>query len=172
MPNAVHAKDAILDAARALVLERGVQHATVSAISEESGAPVGSLYHHFGSRDDLVAELWVRAVRRSQVPFLAAARHPNAEAAAVGEVAVRAQAEGQRAEALTPALTAASTANKRTRSNQAKRRQFRIKKTLRRPEAQPPLRTTLTALSVDRVSASGIHPMECQSAHRIRLGLP
>jgi AcrR family transcriptional regulator len=83
-PNAVHAKDAILDAARELVLERGVQHATVSAISEESGAPVGSLYHHFGSRDDLVAELWVRAVRRSQATFLAAARHPDAETAAVG----------------------------------------------------------------------------------------
>jgi AcrR family transcriptional regulator len=83
-PNAVHAKDAILDAARELVLKRGVQHATVSAISEESGAPVGSLYHHFGSRDELVAELWVRAVRRSQATFLAAARHPDAEAAAVG----------------------------------------------------------------------------------------
>src|SRR5262245_31521560 len=83
MPNAVHAKDAILDAARELVLERGVQHATVSAISEGSGAPVGSLYHHFGSRDDLVTELWVRAVRRSQLTFLAAARHSNAEAAAV-----------------------------------------------------------------------------------------
>jgi AcrR family transcriptional regulator len=83
-PKAVHARDAILDAARELVLERGVQNATVSAISEESGAPVGSLYHHFGSRDDLVAELWVRAVRRSQATFLAAVRHPNAERAAVG----------------------------------------------------------------------------------------
>lgn len=83
MPKAVHARDAILDAARDLVLERGVQNATVSAISEESGAPVGSLYHHFGSRDDLVAELWVRAVRRSQATFLAAASHPNAERAAV-----------------------------------------------------------------------------------------
>jgi AcrR family transcriptional regulator len=72
-PKAVHAKDAILDAARGLVLERGVQHATVSAISEESGAPVGSLYHHFGSRDDLVAELWVRsdARRRLSLPPLA-----------------------------------------------------------------------------------------------------
>ena len=38
-PNAVHAKDAILDAARELVLKRGVQHATVSAISRrERGA--------------------------------------------------------------------------------------------------------------------------------------
>ena len=83
MPKAVHARDAILDAARALVLERGVQNATVSAISAKSGAPVGSLYHQFGSRDDLVAALWVRAVRRSQAAFLAAASHPNAERAAV-----------------------------------------------------------------------------------------
>src|SRR4030095_5436616 len=83
-PNAVHTKDAILDAARELVLERGVQHATVSAISEESGAPVGSLYHHFGSRGGLVAELGGRGVPRSQATFLAAARRPNAEAAAVG----------------------------------------------------------------------------------------
>src|SRR4029450_10931908 len=84
MPNAVHAKDAILDAARELVLERGVQHATVSAISEESGAPVGSLYHHFGSRAGLVADVWVRGVGCTQATFLAASRLPNAEAAAVG----------------------------------------------------------------------------------------
>lgn len=83
-PKALHAKDAILDAARALVLEHGVQNATVTAISAESGAPVGSLYHHFGSRDDLVAQLWIRAVRRSQATFLAAASDPDAEAAAVG----------------------------------------------------------------------------------------
>jgi AcrR family transcriptional regulator len=82
-PRALHHRDTILDAARELVLERGVQNATVSAISKESGAPVGSLYHHFGSRDDLVAELWVRAVRRSQAAFLAAVRHPDPEQAAV-----------------------------------------------------------------------------------------
>jgi hypothetical protein len=72
----------------------------------------------------------------------------KAEVAAGVEVVVRAQAEGQRA-----GLTAASTANKQARSNQVKRRQFKIKKTLRRPEAQPPHRRTLMALSVDRVLA-------------------
>jgi AcrR family transcriptional regulator len=81
-PKAVHARDAILDAARELVLHRGVQNASVSAISARSGAPVGSLYHHFGSRDDLVTELWVRAVRRSQAMFLAATHHADAERAA------------------------------------------------------------------------------------------
>jgi AcrR family transcriptional regulator len=82
-PKPLHHRDSILDAVRTLVLERGVQNATVSAISAESGAPVGSLYHHFGSRDDLVAELWVRAVQRSQEQFLAALEQADAEEAAV-----------------------------------------------------------------------------------------
>jgi AcrR family transcriptional regulator len=83
MSKAIHSSDVILDAARTLVLRRGVQNASVSAISKQSGAPVGSLYHQFGSRDDLVAALWVRAVRRSQAAFLGAARHPDPRRAAV-----------------------------------------------------------------------------------------
>jgi AcrR family transcriptional regulator len=35
-----------------------------------SGAPTGSIYHRFGSRDELVTRLWMRAVRRSQAAFL------------------------------------------------------------------------------------------------------
>lgn len=67
---------------------------------------------------------------------------------------MRAQAEErQAAEELTPALTAASTVNKRTRSNQARHRQLKIKKTLRRPEVQLRLRRPVTALSVDLVLA-------------------
>jgi|SRR5579864_1934006 len=79
----LHPKDDILDAARALVLERGVHSATVDSISRHSRAPVGSLYHHFGSRDHLLAEMWVRAVRRSQAAFIAAVRHTDPEQAAV-----------------------------------------------------------------------------------------
>lgn len=80
---AQHLPDDILDAARGLVLRRGVQSATVDAIARASGAPVGSLYHRFGSRDRLMAELWLRAVRRSQAAFLTAASHANPEQAAV-----------------------------------------------------------------------------------------
>jgi len=80
---AQHRAGDILDAARGLVLEHGVQSATVDAIARESGAPVGSLYHRFGSRDRLLAELWLRAARRSQAVFLAAARHADPEQAAV-----------------------------------------------------------------------------------------
>jgi AcrR family transcriptional regulator len=64
--------DDILDAVQRLVLENGVGGLTVSAIARASGAPVGSLYHRFGSLDELLAELWVRAARRSQVSFVAA----------------------------------------------------------------------------------------------------
>jgi AcrR family transcriptional regulator len=69
---AVHNTDALLDAARDLVVTAGSRAAGIRAIAERSGAPTGSLYHRFGSRDDLVAQAWLRAVRRFQAGFLAA----------------------------------------------------------------------------------------------------
>jgi len=57
--------------------------ATIDAISRHSCTPVGSLYHRFGSRDRLLAEMWVRGVRRSQAAFIVAARHREPEQAAV-----------------------------------------------------------------------------------------
>jgi AcrR family transcriptional regulator len=49
-----------------------VSATTIAEIARASGAPVGSLYHRFGSRDDMLAQLWIRAVRRSQASFLTA----------------------------------------------------------------------------------------------------
>ena len=46
--------------------------ATVAAIASKSGAPIGSIYHAFGSRDTLLGRLWIRAVERSQKRFLEA----------------------------------------------------------------------------------------------------
>ena len=68
----LHEPHQILDAARALVLDDGAGAATVGAIATASGAPIGSVYHAFGSRDRLLAQLWMRAVRRSQARFLEA----------------------------------------------------------------------------------------------------
>ena len=79
----IHQPDAVLDHARRVVLEKGVRAATVEAIASASGAPMGSLYHYFGSRDELLARLWVRAVRRSQAAFCAAAEHEDPKRAAV-----------------------------------------------------------------------------------------
>src|SRR5215468_10793464 len=66
----LHSATKILDSARAL--DDGAAAATIGAIAAVSGAPAGSIYHRFGSRDALMAELWIRAVRRSQDIFVAA----------------------------------------------------------------------------------------------------
>src|SRR5215208_988573 len=73
----------MLDAARDLLLEQGSGSATVEAIADLSGAPTGSIYHRFGSRDGLIARLWIRAVYRSQASFLTALEEPDAERAAL-----------------------------------------------------------------------------------------
>jgi AcrR family transcriptional regulator len=83
----LHSASKILDGTRTLVLDDGVAAATIGAIAAASGAPSGSIYHRFGSRDALMAELWIRAVRRSQDIFLAAlgsADQPVAAAVAAG----------------------------------------------------------------------------------------
>ena len=73
----------MLDAARDLLLERGSASATVEAIADVSGAPTGSIYHRFGSRDGLLTRLWIRAVYRSQASFLAALEHEDPRTAAL-----------------------------------------------------------------------------------------
>ncbi|WP_232666816.1 TetR/AcrR family transcriptional regulator [Pseudonocardia sp. TRM90224] len=69
----LHSDDAILDAARDLLASGGSRAATTAAISDASGAPVGSLYHRYGSRGQLFAQVWLRTVRRFQDGLLAAA---------------------------------------------------------------------------------------------------
>jgi AcrR family transcriptional regulator len=66
-----HPAGGILDAARELVLGEGLRAATVDRIVVASGAPKGSIYHRFGTVDDLLATMWLRAVRASQARFLA-----------------------------------------------------------------------------------------------------
>jgi AcrR family transcriptional regulator len=62
----VFSTDQILDAAREVVVERGARAATVEAIASAAGVPVGSIYHRFDSIDELLARVWLRAVRSSQ----------------------------------------------------------------------------------------------------------
>lgn len=71
----VHSDDAILDAARDLLVQGGPDTATTGAISALSGAPTGSLYHRYGSRMHLFAEVWLRTVRRFQAGLLATTTH-------------------------------------------------------------------------------------------------
>lgn len=79
----LHSTDTMLDAARDLLLADGALAATVEAISAASGAPTGSIYHRFGSRDQLIARLWLRSVYRSQASFLVALEDDDPYRAAV-----------------------------------------------------------------------------------------
>src|SRR5215211_2640608 len=79
----LHQTDTMLDAARDLMLQDGAGAATVEAIADASGAPTGSIYHRFGSREALITRLWMRAVYRSQASFIAAMEQPEAKDAAV-----------------------------------------------------------------------------------------
>src|SRR5436190_22695638 len=51
-----------LDAALAIAAESGPPAVTVGAITDRLGAPVGSFYHRFASRDVLLGELWLETV--------------------------------------------------------------------------------------------------------------
>jgi len=64
-------RDAIISAALDLVVEGGARAATVKAIAERVGAPTGSLYHRFRSRELLLAELWLGVVEGFQAAVLA-----------------------------------------------------------------------------------------------------
>lgn len=63
-PARFHAED-ILDAALSCVGEVG-HRVTVADIAARLGAPVGSIYHRFSSREVLVVRLWLRSVERFQ----------------------------------------------------------------------------------------------------------
>jgi len=73
-PPTKHPTDRILDAARALALTDGPRAVSVAAIADASGAPAGTLYHRFGSRDGILRAAWLRALERFQARWLEAAR--------------------------------------------------------------------------------------------------
>ncbi|WP_037973622.1 TetR/AcrR family transcriptional regulator [Streptomyces sp. NRRL WC-3742] len=76
-------EDQFLDAALQLVAVGGPGAATVAAVAETLGAPVGSVYHRFDSRDLLLAKLWLRTTRRFQVGLLEALANDDPDEAAL-----------------------------------------------------------------------------------------
>jgi AcrR family transcriptional regulator len=59
----------ILAAASRLIAAHGPAGATIGAIARAVGAPTGSIYHRFNSRDVLLAEVWLGAAAAFQGAF-------------------------------------------------------------------------------------------------------
>jgi len=55
-------KQDILDAALACFNEHGIEATTIEMIRERSGASVGSVYHHFGSKEVIAATLYIESI--------------------------------------------------------------------------------------------------------------
>jgi AcrR family transcriptional regulator len=70
----------ILDAALDCFVAKGPLVTTIEEIRLAAGASIGSLYHHFESKDDLAAALYVQGLRDYQQGAVAELRaHPEAE---------------------------------------------------------------------------------------------
>jgi AcrR family transcriptional regulator len=65
-----HAHRTILDCAKRLSAEIGPQKVTIAAVAARSGAPVGSIYHRYASRDEILAAVWLDLVEEVQARFL------------------------------------------------------------------------------------------------------
>jgi AcrR family transcriptional regulator len=74
---ALYPAQQILDTAARLAAADGPAGSTIGAIASALGAPTGSIYHRFGSRDVLLAELWLQTVESFQVGFQAALVGPE-----------------------------------------------------------------------------------------------
>ena len=60
-----------MGAALRLAAERGPRAVTIGAVAAEVGAPTGSIYHRYQSREELLAELWMGVVEAFQAAFVA-----------------------------------------------------------------------------------------------------
>jgi AcrR family transcriptional regulator len=98
---AKHDEIGILNAAASLVAARGPSAATITAIGHAMGAPSGSIYHRFRSRDELLGRLWLTKAQSFQNRWSQALENPDPrlaglEAALSLPRAVREDLEGAR----------------------------------------------------------------------------
>jgi AcrR family transcriptional regulator len=62
IPAATERKSAILSAALAVFAEKGIEAATIDDIRQRSQASVGSIYHHFGTKEGIAAALFMQGL--------------------------------------------------------------------------------------------------------------
>lgn len=80
-------EEGVLDAALTVVSRDGPAATTIHAVASALGAPVGSIYHRFSSRDLILATLWLRTAERFQEGWLAALADEDDEDPDAGAVA-------------------------------------------------------------------------------------
>lgn len=73
----------LLTAAATVAAAHGPGAATIQAIAKAAGAPTGSLYHRFPSRDVLLGTLWLDLVGRFQAGWIEAVEAGDTDAAAL-----------------------------------------------------------------------------------------
>ena len=72
MPKRLFEDADFLAAARDLAAAGGPASVTVTSVTERLGAPTGSFYHRFASRDVLLANVWLGTALAFQTDFVAA----------------------------------------------------------------------------------------------------
>jgi AcrR family transcriptional regulator len=83
MARATFAHAEFLTAARDVAAKSGPAAVTVASVTERLGAPSGSFYYRFASRDVLLAELWLATALAFQQGFVAAIKAGDGLAAAL-----------------------------------------------------------------------------------------
>lgn len=78
-----YTKDNFIRAALEIISEKGPGGLTMQAVAEKSGAPIGSVYHRFKSREILLAELWVYLIESFQSGFISLLQSGDGEKAAL-----------------------------------------------------------------------------------------
>ncbi|GLY46557.1 TetR/AcrR family transcriptional regulator [Lentzea sp. NBRC 102530] len=71
-------RQSLLHAALRLVEEGGLDAVTIAALTERSGMSNGSIYHHFGSRAGVFAQLYADSYSRCVAAMLPALQAPTA----------------------------------------------------------------------------------------------
>lgn len=64
-------RDLIINSAASVIAKGGPASATIARIAQALGAPTGSIYHRFASRNELLGEVWLRTVAGFQNEIVA-----------------------------------------------------------------------------------------------------
>ncbi len=63
-------KESVLKAALECFVEKGIEHTTIHQIQARANCSIGSLYHHFGSKEGIAEELFLEGVQQQNAALL------------------------------------------------------------------------------------------------------